>query len=142
MKKTKKQAIPRFRSKFEAAVAADLVNRDLPFEYEATTVAYIQKRKYTPDFKVVGPNGKVFYVETKGYFTSADRSKHILVRTQNPTLDIRFVFQKASVKLNRRSEVTYGEWATAAGFLWAEKSIPDEWVKKCKIISLKDPRPT
>ncbi len=97
----------------------------MSFDYEARSFPYQRPTKYTPDFFL--PNGII--VEAKGYFKSADRTKHLRVREQYPHLDIRFVFQDARKRLGKTSSTTYGDWCDRYGFLWAEKSIPMEWLK-------------
>ena len=96
------------------------------FEYEKFKIKYVTREKtYTPDFKL--DNGVI--VECKGYFKAADRAKHLLVKAQHPTLDIRFVFSNANNKLNKKSKTTYGQWCDRHGFMWAQGLIPKEWVK-------------
>ena len=114
----------RFRSKFEAAVAASLVKRNLPFNYEPVSLAYKIEATYTPDF--ILPNGVI--VETKGHFPPEDRRKMLAVRDSNPALDIRLCFMNADVKLTRTARsLTYWQWAERHGFLWAEGHIPTTW---------------
>jgi len=50
------------------------------------------------------------------------------VKKQWPKMDIRFVFQNANNKLNKRSKTTYAQWADKHGFPWAHKRIPEEWL--------------
>ena len=52
-----------------------------------------------------------------------------LIKQQYPDLDIRFVFLNAQNKIYRGSKTTYAMWATKHGFRWAEKAIPEEWLK-------------
>jgi hypothetical protein len=114
----------RFRSKFEAAVAASLKKRGLPFNYEGQALPYKIEAIYTPDF--ILPNGVI--VETKGLFDSDDRRKMVAVKEQHPELDIRLCFMKADVKLSRAPRsLTYWQWAERHGFLWAEGHIPTTW---------------
>ncbi len=65
----------------------------------------------------------------KGFFDFADRQKHLLVKEQNPDIDIRFLFVNANNKLNKSSKTTYGAWCDKHKILWAEKRIPNEWLK-------------
>lgn len=115
----------RVRSGLEARVSQDLKARGIPFRYESQRLGYTQARTYTTDFAF--PNGVV--VETKGYFSSEDRTKLLLVRKAHPDLDLRILFQRASNKLSSTSKTTYGMWATKNCFEWAEGDvIPEEWV--------------
>ena len=67
-------------------------------------------------------------VESKGRFVTADRKKHLLIKKQHPTLDIRFVFSNSKAKINKGSKTTYGDWCDKHGFLYADKLIPEEWL--------------
>lgn len=116
-----------YRSGLEAVVAAALASASVPAEFEAFKVPYTQpakNRNYTPDFLL--PNGIV--IETKGMFTVEDRQKHVWVKAQHPTLDIRFVFSNAKAKLRKGSPTTYADWASNNGFKWAHKMVPNEWL--------------
>ena len=118
-----------FRSGLEVAVAEQLHKLKVDFEYETVKVRYLKPPRpstYTPDFKLV--NGII--IETKGRFTASDRYKHILVKEQNPSLDIRFVFSNSKSKLYKGSNTTYADWCKKNGFKFADKEIPKEWLKK------------
>jgi hypothetical protein len=56
----------------------------------------------------------------------------MLIKEQNPLIDIRFVFMNANMKLNKTSKTSYGFWCDQHGFKWAENKIPDEWLTKKK----------
>jgi len=118
-----------FRSEFERSVAASLSDRSRAYQYEATRLTYEVERTYTPDFRLrkMKESGYIL-VETKGYLKPTDRTKLLAVRRCNPLVDLRLVFQRASNKLNARSKMTYGEWATKHGFKWAEGTVPDAWL--------------
>ena len=121
----------RFRSKFEAAVAASLKKRGLNFHYEGQALSYVIQAFYTPDF--ILPNGVI--VETKGLFDSDDRRKMVAVKEQNPHLDIRLCFMKADVKLSRAPRsLTYWQWAERHGFLWSEGHIPTTWFDAVQVL--------
>ena len=112
------------RSRFEDAVAKDLTQRGVPFKYEGDSFLYIAQHKYIPDFTL--PNGVI--VEAKGWFKSKDRTKHLLVRAGNPSLDIRFLFQRAENRLSKTSKTTYADWCDKHKFMWAEGRIPSAWL--------------
>jgi hypothetical protein len=116
-----------YRSGLEESVAKDLETRGIKYEYETKRISYevAETRTYTPDF--ILPNGII--VETKGRFVTADRKKHLLIQKQYPQYDIRFVFQNPRAKLYKGSKTTYAQWCDKHGFIWAEKRIPDEWLK-------------
>lgn len=116
-----------YRSGLEANIAKDLSSRSVSFEYETLKIKYkVPEREatYTPDFKL--PNGII--VESKGIFDAEDRQKHILIKKQQPHLDIRFVFTRGNAPIYKGSPTTHGEWADKHGFKWAEKLIPYEWI--------------
>ncbi len=117
----------RFRSDFELTLARKLAEKGRDFEYETQKIAFQPKiRNYTPDFWFPEYG---FFVEAKGKFDTADRSKHLLIKKQNPDVDIRFVFQRARNKIRKNSLTSYATWCDRHKFIWAEGSIPEEWFK-------------
>lgn len=115
----------RFRSDFELRLARKLAEAGHGFEYEAQKIQYQPKIKnYTPDFWFPEYG---FFVEAKGKFDTADRSKHLLIKKQNPEVDIRFVFMRARNKIRKGSKTSYADWCERHKFVWAEGSIPEEW---------------
>ena len=87
----------KYRSKFEASIAASLIKRSVSFSYESLVLDYIIEGQYKPDF--VLPNGVI--VETKGFFPPDQRRKMLCVKAQHPDLDIRMCFQNAKDKISR-----------------------------------------
>lgn len=117
-----------YRSGLEAPIGERLKARGINFKYEPFRISFVPEVKhYTPDF-VFFDNGIV--VETKGYFVSADRKKHLLIKAQYPDLDLRFVFARSLNKLSKKSLTTYAKWAETKGFKWADKDIPEAWLKE------------
>ncbi|UEM18989.1 hypothetical protein JL100_018050 [Skermanella mucosa] len=117
----------KFRSKFEASIAKKLKDSGADFRYEPEKLKFIEPaktRSYLPDL-ILG-NGIV--VEIKGRLTAADRKKMVLVRDQHPGRDIRIIFQRAANPINKGSKTSYADWAEAAGFKWAEGSVPQAWI--------------
>lgn len=115
------------RSKFEETFEADLVARKIKYDYERLKLPYTLSFNYKPDWELTDYG---IIVETKGYLDADDRRKMIAVKEQHPHLDIRFVFQKADKVLRRGSKTTYGTWADKHGFVWAEGTIPKQWLRK------------
>lgn len=115
-----------YRSGLEVTVSKELTEAGISYEYEKSKIEYedLAYRTYTPDFLL--PNG--IYIETKGMFTSSDRQKHLMIKKQHPKLDIRFVFTSSKRKISKGSRTTYGGWCEKNGFLYAEKSIPEDWI--------------
>lgn len=110
----------------EKRVVFQLHEANVPFEYEKTKIKYHVSKDctYTPDFKLADGS----FIEVKGLFTSADRVKHLVVKEQHPTLNIRFLFDNAEKKLSKTSKTTYGDWCRKHGFQYASKTIPAEWL--------------
>jgi hypothetical protein len=120
----------RYRSRLEERIADQLDDAGIKFQYENRKVKYTvpaRNATYTPDFDL-----GTFLVEAKGYFRSAsDRQKLVLVKKDNPELDIRLVFQKASNPIYKGSPTTYSKWAEDHGFKWADNGvIPHEWLEE------------
>ena len=115
-----------FKSGLEETISQQIESQGIKVEYETEKVPYIipaSNHTYSPDFKL--PNG--IRVETKGRFVAADRKKHLLVKEQNPNMDIRFVFSNSKNKINKKSKTTYADWCDKHGFKYADKVIPEEW---------------
>ena len=117
-----------WRSGFEERIAKELKEQGVKYEYETKKIKYEirETRTYTPDF--ILPNGII--IETKCRFVASDRKKHKLIKDQYPKLDIRFVFYNANAKLYKGAKSSYADWCTTHGFMWANKTIPDEWIKE------------
>jgi hypothetical protein len=118
-----------FRSGLEERVAEQLDQLGVEYTYEKVKLKYIKpasQHVYTPDFVLA--NGII--VETKGRFLAPDRQKHILVKRHNPDLDIRFVFSNSNARISKTSKTTYAMWCRKNGFLYADKTIPEEWLNE------------
>lgn len=113
-----------YKSGFERTIAANLTMRKVKFGYETLQVFYTLEGTYNPDF--ILPNGVI--VEAKGLLDRESKRKMAAVKKQNPTLDIRFLFMDANKKVPG-SKQTHGEWAKKNGFPFAEREVPDEWLK-------------
>lgn len=118
----------KFRSKLEAEIDDAARRSRKSLEYEPFFIPYVIKGSYLPDF--VLPNGII--IEAKGYLDAASCRKMKAVKASNPHLDIRFVFQDANGKRNKRAKLKNWEWAERHGFLWAEGRIPLKWWKEKK----------
>lgn len=117
-----------YRSGLEVKVAKQLEEAGVKFEYETTKIKYRveEDRTYTPDYLL--PNG--ILVETKGRFVLEDRKKHLLVKSQHPHLDIRFVFTNSKTKIRKGSPTSYADWCIKNGFIYSDKLIPKEWLNE------------
>ena len=121
-----------FRSGLEQLVAEQLKGLAISFEYEhkdkrITYEKPVTKHKYSPDFTF---NNSPIIIETKGYFKTADRKKHLLIKDQYPELDLRFVFGNSKTRISKQSKTTYAAWCEKHGFKYADKNIPDDWLKE------------
>jgi hypothetical protein len=118
-----------FRSGLEDNIARELEAAGIPVDYESLVIPYIKPQrnaKYTPDFPL--PNGII--VESKGRFVTEDRQKHLLVKTQHPDLDIRFVFSNPNTRISKQSKTTYAMWCEKHSIPYAAKLIPKAWLKE------------
>ena len=114
-----------FRSQLEEKVSDLLCELGVSYEYEPTKVPYQIQHNYTPDFLL--NNG--VYLETKGYWDSADRRKMKAVKQQNPDLDIRMVFQAPFNTISKKSKTTYAQYCDRLNIPWTSyANIPIEWL--------------
>ena len=119
----------KFRSGLEEKIYKSAKQSRKTLEYEPHYIPYVIKGSYLPDFKL--PNG--IYIEAKGYLDTAACRKMKAVKAANPHLDIRFVFQDANGKRNKRAKLKNWQWAERHGFQWAEGTIPLAWWKEKKV---------
>jgi hypothetical protein len=120
-----------YRSGLEEQISRQIESAGHIVKYETDKLKYIWPERpatYTPDFQLPKENGGYFYVETKGRFVVEDRQKMLLVREQNPNLDIRFVFSNCNQKLYKGSPTSYADWCNKHHFVFANKRIPEEWL--------------
>jgi hypothetical protein len=118
-----------YRSGLEESEGKRFAAAGVEAEYEPFRIPYVKPAKdhhYTPDW--VLPNGII--VETKGMFTTEDRTKHRLIREQYPDLDIRFVFSNPNSRIGKKSKTSYADWCDRLGVKWAAKTTPQEWIKE------------
>lgn len=132
----------KYKSKFEVTIAKDFTKFKLKFTYEPDVFVLFMdtpgkcgkcghlsvqvKRRYTPDFKING-----HYLETKGKFTSKDRSKILAFVKQYPNVSFRMLFMRDN-KLNRTSKQTYSSWCNKHSIKYAVGTIPKAWIKELK----------
>jgi hypothetical protein len=118
-----------FRSGLEDKIADQLRAHNIQVSFETHTIPYVKPEKvhkYTPDFPL--PNGIV--IESKGRFVTADRQKHLAVKAQHPDIDIRFVFSRSKATISKTSSTTYAMWCEKNGFKYADKLIPEAWIRE------------
>lgn len=112
--------VGKYRSTLEYNVSKKLPKRrGVKIAYEAHKLSYTIPGNYLPDFMVVLPSGRTFYIECKGWLRPDDKRKMVAVKHDNPGIDIRFVFQSKNPK--------NVAWCEKHGFPWAIKEAPSEW---------------
>jgi len=124
------------KSGLEEIVFNFLKDAKVNFVYEGKKITYSMpetKKTYTVDFPITGS----FCVETKGAFNSQDRKKHKIIKQQNPSLDLRFIFSNSKNKIGKKSQTTYAKWCDIFGFKYhcvasSKIPFPDEWIKEIK----------
>ena len=117
-----------YRSGLELKIAMGLDTIRYKYEYESIKIEWedLAYRTYTPDFILY--NGII--IETKGRFLAADRRKHLAIKKQHPTLDIRFVFTNSRSRLRKGAKSTYAQWCIKYGFRYYDRIIPEDWLKE------------
>jgi hypothetical protein len=124
-----------YKSGLELSVSMQINQTDYPLNYETETLKYVvpeRKAKYTPDFVFIKQNSEIMYIETKGRWTTIDRTKMKHVLASNPGIDIRMVFQNPGQKITKGSPTTYEAYAKKLGIQHvAKKDIPSEWLEEC-----------
>ena len=125
----------RFRSGLEVDISKYLELKKIKYDYESLQIDFLrpqQKSYYRPDF-ILG-NGII--IEAKGLFSTADRKKHKIIRSQfGDEYDIRFVFSNAQNRIGKKSKTTYGKWCDMFHFKWhcirtTGVLIPEDWLKE------------
>lgn len=117
-----------FKSGLEDDIALQLDRAGEPVFYETFKIPYRVEKDctYTPDYLL--RNGII--VEGKGRFETQDRQKQLLIKKQHPDLDIRFVFSRSSNRIGKASRTTYAMWCQRHGFQYADKVIPEAWLRE------------
>ena len=113
----------KYKSKFEKEFAATLTKKKIVFTYETISIDYKISCCYKPDFIINN-----IIVETKGYFSKADRRKHLVIKETRPDLDIRFCFQNSKTKLSKaKNSISYAVFCLKKKNLYCDKFIPNDW---------------
>ena len=129
------------RSKLEVKVEDQLIAQGIDYEYEPSDkkISYVvpaMGHTYLPDFAIRRTDGGFIYVEAKGIWDYDDRYKHLLIKQQQPELDIRFVFQRAGQRIRKGSKTTYRDICEGngrgifKGITWKYSDtgrVPEEW---------------
>lgn len=124
-----------YRSGLEVSLSRQIEEAGLAVSYEQDKIKYkVPEREatYTPDFRIERPDGTSFFIEGKGIWDVASRQKHLLIKQQWPDIDVRFVFSNQNARLYKGSPTTYAQFCDKHGFKYANRVIPDEWLKEGK----------
>lgn len=116
------------RSGYEDKVAENLDKLNIKYGYEDVTIPYTIERKYKLDFSIESG----ILIESKGYFLSSDRTKHLKIKEQHPELDIRFLFQ-ADNWLTKKHKSRYSDWCKRHEFKYHVSptgNLPKKWLKE------------
>ena len=127
--KIKREAIKYgYRSGLEHKISLYLEEKKCNYSCESIKIEWedLAYRTYTPDFILY--NGII--IETKGRFLAADRRKHLAIKKQHPTLDIRFVFTNSRARLSKGAKSNYAQWCIKYGFRYYDRIIPEDWLKE------------
>ena len=120
------------RSKLELKFEDILKDNEADYQYEVSKVKYTvpaSNHVYTVDFTLT--NG--IFLEVKGWLSDhQERTKYILVKQQNPDIDLRFVFDNVN-KLCGGTKYTHADWCKKHGFMYCsvkDTDIIQEWIKE------------
>ena len=119
------------RSGFEQKTTDLLKTNKVKAEYEPKD----KKLKYTKPstnhaYQIDYVLDNNIYVECKGRFTSTDRKKILLVKQQNPTVDLRIILQAPNQKISKISKTTYAMWCDKNNIKWGVQSDILAWSKE------------
>lgn len=138
----RKKAGMKHRSLLEDRVIKNLETREIKYEYEKETLKYekrvrnarcidcgskhvVVSSRYTPDLLLGTPS---FFVEVKGKFTAANRSRMEAVLKSYPGIDLRFLFQ-ADNWITKAHKSRYSDWCKKLGVKYhVGEEVPQGWV--------------
>jgi hypothetical protein len=135
----------KYKSKLEKTNGKRLEENKVPYFYEPEEgkISYVipaSIHTYTPDFWVPkrGEGGGWIVIETKGIWDRTDRLKHVWIKKQYPSLDLRFVFSNSRAKTSKGAKQTYADICEGRGrgifrglkWQYADKRIPVEWMNE------------
>lgn len=121
-----------YASQFERDTDIDLSSRHAGAVYNVRNkkgvyLPFTVDRKYWPDFIVAAKKG-VWYIETKGRWTGAERTKLLSVINRNPGVDIRMVFMADNWISPKTKANRYSDWCRAHNIKFAIGKVPDAWL--------------
>lgn len=118
-----------YRSGLEQTISKRLEDLGVKFGYEDTKLSYTvpaKEHKYTPDFTI----SPTKFLETKGIWSAEDRKKHLLLKEQQPDMNILLIFQNPRNKIARQSKTTYADFCDKheLPYISVDDEIPPEWL--------------
>lgn len=134
----------KYKSKLERINAEHLEEQGVEYLYEPkeAKIKYVKPASihtYNPDLPIkTKGTGKIIFIETKGIWDYNDRLKHAFIKTQYPTLDIRFVFTRSATKTSKGAKQSYADICEGRGrgifkgmtWQYADKKVPLEWINE------------
>lgn len=134
-----------FKSGLELLIADQLQEAGVKWEYETVGIDYLDtkrnsvcndcgssdvsiKRTYWPDFILEKKAGGFMYLEGKGKWDQAGRSKMTKIK-KSTDIDVRMVFESDNW-LNSNHKTRYSDFAAQKGMPWSIKVIPPRWLEE------------
>ena len=115
----------KFRSGLEEKVA-DLLG-ELEYLTNMNQLKYLMLFSILTRLICILPSGVM--LECKGYWDTDDRRKIKAVKTLNPDLDLRMVFQAPYNTISKKSKTTYAQYCERLNIPWTSfHNIPLEWL--------------
>lgn len=140
MSRRTKKDTGKYRSGFEAKLAAKLESEGVLFSYESQAFKILvsvrgvtckncgakeimRQTRYTPDFFL--PH---YIVEAKGRFTANDRKRVLAFMSQYPDKKFAMLFMFDN-KIAKNSKTRYSDWCEANGVPYAFGWFKKEWLR-------------
>lgn len=99
----------------------------LTYEPKDARLSYIVPKMYQPDLR--GRDGALYEIKGRAR-TSDELRKYVLVKSQHPNIDLRFILMNPNVRAYPGCRTTLANWLAKYGFEWChEDSIPVTWRK-------------
>ena len=117
-----------FRSGLEQLIANQIKEGKHKIRYEVMKIQCVDFSilSYTTDF--VLDNGII--LEVKGFWSTADRRKHVEIKNQHGNLDIRMVFENSKRKIRKGSNTSYADWCDKKEIPFCDRVVPKIWLKE------------
>jgi hypothetical protein len=132
-KKARAERTSRARaSKFEETFEKTLIARSIDYAYEVVKASFtppLKVRTKLWDWLITTDSGATFVCETKGYWSPRNRLDETEAIKQNPHIDVRYCFMRASTPIRKGSKTTYADWCDKHGIRYCVGTIPDAWLQ-------------